>query len=274
MSTRKITIRADKPATHIDFAELLEFRWVFWMLILRDIKLRYKQTVLGVAWVVLQPLMTATLFATIFGKMIKLPSDGLPYMLFAFCGLVPWLFFSQSMQRASNCLVNDERLITKVYFPRIYIPLAATFGVIIDFTISMGIAFLMMFLYGVPLSINVLFLPVVSMVLFLFCSGINLLFSGWNVSYRDFKHIVPFLIQLWMYASPLVYSGNLIPERYRLIYSLNPMAGIIDTFRWCLFGLGPFPLYAFTVSLICSLVFFVGGAYLFKRMERNFSDVI
>lgn len=258
----------------LDVAELISFRWVFWMLILRDIKLRYKQTFLGVAWVILQPLLTALLFSVVFGKMIKLPSEGLPYILFAFCGLIPWLVFSQSLQRASNCLINDSRLITKVYFPRIFLPLSATFGVMIDFFIALSMFFVLMGIYQVPLSPNLFFLPICLIVLFMFSSGINLFFSSFNVYYRDFKHIVPFLVQLWMYASPLVYSGNMIPEKYRLIYSLNPMAGIIDAFRYSLLGLPEFPFYSFTISIIASSVLLGLGIMIFRKIEHYFADII
>lgn len=271
---KKITIKAKTSWKQIDFAEMLDFRWVFLMLILRDIKLRYKQTFLGIAWVILQPLMTTILLTVVFGKMIKVSSDGLPYVLFAFCGLVPWLVFSQSLQRASNCLINDSHLITKVYFPRIFIPLSATFGVIIDYFIALAMLFVLIILYQLPLSLNLLFLPIATVILFLFSSGINLFFSSVNVYYRDFKHMVPFLIQFWMYASPLVYSGNMIPEKYRFIYSLNPMAGIIDVFRWTLLGLPQFPHYSFNVSLISSCLLMIMGTLVFRKIEHYFADVI
>ncbi|NGX39160.1 MAG: Teichoic acid translocation permease protein TagG [Chlamydiae bacterium] len=271
---KKITIKPEHPWLQVDFAELFDFRWVFWMLIVRDIKLRYKQTFLGVAWVVLQPLLTALLFTVVFGRMIKVPSDGLPYALFAFCGLVPWLLFSQSLQRASNSLVGDMRLITKVYFPRIYIPLSATFGVVIDFLIALALLFLLMGFYGQPISPHIFFLPVATLVLFAFSSGINLLFSSFNVYYRDFKHMVPFLVQLWMYASPLVYSGTMIPERFRLLYSLNPVAGIIDAFRWSILGTTAFPYFSFSVATIAATVLLGGGILVFRKIEHSFADII
>lgn len=271
---KKIIIKARTPWMQIDFAEMFDFRWVFLMLILRDIKLRYKQTLLGVVWVVAQPLITALLFTVVFGKMIKVPSEGLPYILFAFCGLVPWVVFSQSLQRASNCLINDERLITKIYFPRIFIPMSATFGVIIDFFITLGMLFVLMAIHHLPLTGNIFFLPIAMVVLFLFASGINLLFSSFNVYYRDFKHIVPFLIQLWMYASPLVYSGSLIPEKYQLVYSLNPMAGVIDVFRWTLLGVGDFPLFSFSVATLSSCILMGVGFFVFRKIEHFFADVI
>jgi len=271
---KKITIKAHTPWTHIDFAEIFDFRWVFIMLILRDIKLRYKQTFFGVAWVIIQPLLSALLFTVIFGRMIKVSSDGLPYVVFAFCGLVPWLVFSQSLQRASNSLINDSRLITKIYFPRIFIPLSATFGVAIDFVISLVIMGVLLTVHQLPPSPNLLFLPIATVVLFAFSSGVNMLLAAFNVYYRDFKHIVPFLVQLWMYASPLVYSGSMVPEKYRLIYSLNPMAGIIDIFRWALLGLPTFPMTSFCVAALSSGVILVIGTFVFRKIEHYFADII
>ena len=270
----KTVIRAERPWFQIDIGELFAYRWVFLMLIVRDLKLRYKQTFLGMAWVILQPLLTAFLFTVIFGRMIKVPSDGLPYVLFAFCGLVPWLVFSQSLQRASSSLINDTRLITKVYFPRLFIPLSATFGVVIDFFIALAMLFILMAVHGQPISANIFFLPICTIVLFAFSSGINLFFSSFNVYYRDFKHIVPFLVQLWMYASPLVYSGSMIPDRYRLLYSLNPMAGIIDGFRWAVFGNTPFPAFSFGVAAAFSAITLIFGATIFRKLEPNFPDII
>lgn len=274
MSSKKIVINAQIPFCYIDFKELFYFRWVFFMLVLRDIKLRYKQTFLGITWVVLQPLLTALLFTVVFGMMIKLPSDGVPYVVFAFCGLIPWLVFSQSLQRAHTSLIGESRLITKVYFPRIFIPLASTFGVVIDFAICLLLAIILMGFYGLLPSLNLLFLPVCTLVLFVFSTGVNLFFSSVNVYYRDFKHIVPFLVQLWMYASPLVYSGNMIPKKYHFIYSLNPVAGIIDAFRWSLLGLHSFPTYSFTVATIASLVLIIFGTLVFRKIEHYFADII
>lgn len=267
-------MKAKNPWLQLDFAELYEFRWVFLMLSLRDIKLRYKQTILGVAWVILQPLLTALLFTVLFGKVIGLSSEGVPYVLFAFCGLIPWLVFSGSLQRASTCLLNDTKLITKVYFPRIFLPLSATFGVVIDFLIALAMQLVLMGIYGKGLSTNVFFLPVVSLVLFLFSCGINLLVSSLNVYYRDFKHIVPFLLQLWMYASPLVYSSGIIPQKYQLLYQCNPIVGIIDGFRWSLLGLGEFPVYSFTISAVVSIVMVTLGGGIFRKIEHYFADVI
>lgn len=275
MSSKKsIIIKAQLPFFNIDLKELFHYRWVFFMLVLRDIKLRYRQTALGIGWVILQPLLTALLFTVVFGLVIRLPSDGVPYVVFAFCGLIPWIVFSQSLQRANMSLIGESTLITKVYFPRIFIPLAATFGVIIDYLICLVLAAVLIAIYGLPFTWNLLFLPVCTLILFVFSTGINLFFSSVSVYYRDFKHIVPFLVQLWMYASPLLYSVNMIPERYRFIYNLNPIAGIIEAFRWTLLGLDPFPIYSFNISVIVSVMLIILGTIVFRKIEHFFADII
>lgn len=271
---RKITVDANAPLFRIDLKELYEFRWVFSMLILRDIKLRYKQTMLGITWVLLQPLFTVLLFTIIFGRFMGVETDGIPYSVFALCGLLPWLFFSQAIGRASICLVGDRKLITKVYFPRMFIPLSAIFGVSIDFLITLCMTFLLMAVKGVALSGNLLFLPVCTLLLYAFSSGMGLLFSAFNVYYRDLKHTLPFVLQLWMYASPLVYSASIVPEKFRLLYSLNPIAGIVDAFRWTLLGVGPFPMVSFISSVAVTLAVLVSGVVTFRKIEHYFADII
>ncbi|NGX45304.1 MAG: Teichoic acid translocation permease protein TagG [Chlamydiae bacterium] len=269
-----IIIKANPSWLRFDFSELIHFRWVFFMLMVRDIKLRYKQTCLGIAWVIFQPLLTAGIFTLIFARIMHLTGDGIPYVLFAFCGLIPWVVFSGSLQRGSNSLINDAQLITKVYFPRIFIPLSAIFGLIIDYLISIAMMLALMFFKGVTPSIHLWFLPIATLLLFLFASGVNLLLASVNVYYRDFKHIVPFMVQLWMYASPIAYSANLIPEKYQALYYLNPLSGIIDIFRWTFLGMGNFPVYSFSVALGASLLLFFVGVFFFEKLKRNFADII
>ena len=271
---KKILIDAHRPWIKIDFAELAQFRWVLCMLMVRDIKLRYKQTFFGVAWVVLQPLLTAILLTALFGNVMRLPSEGYPYILFAFCGLIPWMIFSQALQRANPSLINDSRLITKVYFPRIFIPLSATFGVVLDLAIALAMLLILMVQQHYALSTNLFFLPVCIALLFVFSSGINLLFSSLCVYYRDFKHIVPFLLQLWMYASPLVYSAKIIPAPFQTIYCLNPMVGIIDAFRWACLGQSPFPMHSFWMATVASLMLLAVGTIVFRKIEHHFADII
>lgn len=274
MSMKKIFIDAQSPRLKIDFAEMAHFRWVFFMLIVRDIKLRYKQTFFGIAWVILQPLLTALLCTALFGNVMKLQSDGHPYLLFAFCGLVPWMTFSQALQRANPSLINDSRLITKVYFPRIFIPLSATFGVAVDLLIALAMLLLLMLHNSYAFTWNLCFLPVCVALLFLFSSGINLVFSSLTVYYRDFKHIVPFLLQLWMYASPLLYPISLIPAKYHTVYCLNPMAGIIESFRFACLGHGEFPAVSFWMAAGISAALFAVGAAVFRKIEHYFADII
>jgi len=257
-----------------DFAEMIEFRWVLFMLMLRDIKLRYKQTFLGVAWVVLQPLMTAILLSFIFGKWLNIGSDGVPYILFAFCGLIPWLVFSQSVQRASTSLVNETQLVQKVYFPRLFLPIAGTLGVILDCVFAILTFAFLSFYYHYPISWHVLFLPVGILLIFLFSTAFNILLSSLSAHYRDFKHIVPFLLQFWMYASPLAYSIKSIPLKWHLLFAVNPLTGIIEFFRWSLLGYAEFPLISFSIACVITVILLFFSIFIFRKLEWTLSDVI
>lgn len=270
---KKISIQPKTPFFLIEFAELFSSRYVLFMLTMRDIKLRYKQTLLGVIWVVLQPLLTAALFAIIFGRGLKVPHAGDSYLLFAYAALIPWMVFSQSLQRASPSIVNDARLITKVYFPRIFIPLSATFGMIIDYLIAMGLGCCIALFGGHSISRALLWLPLATLHLFFFCSGINVIVAGLNVYFRDLKHIIPFLIQLGIFVSPIVYSLSAIPSAYLWIYQCNPLVGIIELYRFMLIGT-PFPIGALISSWIMTLVMGLGSLFIFQKLERNFADVI
>lgn len=274
MSVKHFVIEPRKGWIPINYKEIAEFRDLFLILAMRDVKLRYKQTALGVAWVLLQPLITSLLFALIFGRVAHLPSDNVPYLLFAFAGVLPWLLVSQSVLRASNSLVNESKLISKVYFPRILVPLASAGAVFVDFSVSLIAFFAFLPFYDVPLTWQILFLPFFILLASLFGAGVSLFLAALNVYYRDFVYALPFFIQIWMYASPLVYSSSLIPQEWRALYYLNPMAGIIDAFRWALLGLEAFPWTSFTYAVIIGLSLFLGGAIVFRRIERNFADVI
>jgi lipopolysaccharide transport system permease protein len=257
-----------------DFIEMVEFRWVLFMLMLRDIKLRYKQTFLGVLWVVLQPLMTAILLSFVFGKWLKVESDGVPYMLFAFCGLIPWLVFSQSVQRASASLVNETQLVQKVYFPRLFLPIAGTLGVILDCFFALVTLGILMFYYSYPLTWPILLLPVGIGLVFLFSTAFNILLSCLSAHYRDFKHIVPFFLQFWMYASPLAYSMASIPSKWRLLFAMNPLTGAIEFFRWSLLGCLEFPAVSFSIACGVSLILLWLSLVVFRKLEWTLSDVI
>ena len=241
---------------------------------MRDVKLRYKQTALGIVWVILQPLVAALIFAVIFGRFANLPSSGIAYLPFVFAGMLPWNLFAGALQRAGNSLISDSRLISKVYFPRMAIPVASSAAVLVDFLVALVVMFCLLPFYGIPLTANLLALPVM-LVLTLFISiGVSLFLSALNVYYRDFMYALPFVVQVWMYATPVVYSADLIPGALRGIFALNPLVGVIDGFRWALLGLGDFPLVSLLISLVIGIIVFVGGALVFQRVERNFADVI
>jgi len=257
-----------------DLSEMVEFRWVLFMLILRDFKLRYKQTYLGVLWVTLQPLATAFLLRIIFGSWMHLPSNGIHYMPFAFCGLIPWLVFSQSVQRASVSLVNEAHLVKKIYFPRLYLPLSGTFGVGLDFLIALTIFCFLALYYGVPFTWKLSFLPLCALLLFLFSSAVNILLSSLSAYYRDFKHIIPFLLQFWMYASPIAYSSQLIPSKWHWLFHMNPLVGIIELFRWTLLDTFPFSFLSCLFSAIETVLFFLISLITFRKLEHRFADVL
>ena len=257
-----------------DLKEMVEFRWVLFMLVLRDIKLRYKQTALGVIWVVFQPLMTALLLSFIFGKWLNVATDGVPYMLFAFCGLIPWLVFSQSVQRASVSFISEAQLVQKVYFPRLFLPIAGTLGVLLDCVFAVLTLIILMSVYSFPYSWQFLLLPLCVLQTFLFSTAFNIALSSLSAHYRDFKHIVPFILQFWMYASPLAYSMSSIPGKWHWIFSLNPLTGIIEFFRWSALGITQFPVISVSMSILITLLVLWGSLILFRKFEWTLTDVI
>jgi lipopolysaccharide transport system permease protein len=271
--TYHIRIQSEEGWSPINFSELWAFRDLFIILAMRDVRLRYKQTALGVIWVILQPLVASIIFAVIFGYFAKLPSDG-PYLPFVFAGMLPWTLFASGLQRAGNSLISDQRLITKVYFPRIVIPIASTVAVLIDFAVAFVVMLGLLLLYRIPLTWHLLVLPCLLLIVIFITVGVSLLFSALNVYYRDFMYALPFIIQVWMYASPLVYAANLISAGWRTLYILNPMVGVLEGFRWALLGTEDFPMPAIVTAIVGSFVFFLSGAYIFNRVERSFADVI
>ena len=258
----------------LSFPELWSFRDLFGILALRDIKLRYKQTALGVIWVILQPLLSSLIFAAVFGNLAKLPSDGAPYILFVFAAMLPWNLFAGSLQRAGNSLVGDARLISKVYFPRIIIPIASAAAVLLDFAVACVVMVVLSVLYGVAPSWTWLAVAPLTGLVFVLAIGSSLFFSALNVYYRDFMYALPFVIQVWMYGSPLVYSTSLVPPRWQLLYHLNPMAGIIDGFRWALLGDRDFPTTGLLLAVLGATAVFLVGIYVFQKVERSFADAI
>lgn len=241
---------------------------------MRDVKLRYRQTALGVTWVILQPILTSGIFAVIFGLLAELPSDDSPYLLFAFAGTLPWTLFAQSLQRAGGSLVSGREMISKVYFPRLILPISSSFSVVVDFLVGLASISVLFLIYKEPLTWNLLAIPGLVLVNLLIAVGVSFWISAFSVHYRDFIYALPFLVQAWMYASPVAYATSIVPEKWVALYSLNPMVGVIEGFRWSLLGQGEFPWISFGISIAMGLVIFLFGALVFRRIERGFADVI
>jgi lipopolysaccharide transport system permease protein len=257
----------------LDFCDLWEYRDLLYTLVWRDIKVRYKQTAIGAAWAILQPFLTMVVFTIFFGNLGKLPSDGIPYPLFTFVALLPWQLFSRAINDSGNSLVANQQLITKVYFPRLVIPLASLLSGLVDFAISFLILLGLMLYFGVVPTPAALTLPLFILLALVTALAVGLWLSALNVQYHDVRYTLPFLTQFWMFLTPIAYSSSLVPEKWRLLYSLNPMTGVVEGFRWALLGkqgVGPVVL----VSTLMVLALLIGGLLYFRRMEDNFADVI
>lgn len=271
--TPLITIEPQRGWVPINFKDLWHYRDLFYILTMRDIKIRYKQTVLGAAWAIIQPLFTMIIFTIFFGRLAGMPSDGVPYPLFAFAGLLPWTFFSNAVTASGNSLVGSSNLITKVYFPRMIIPMASVAAGLLDLAISFGLLVLIMVYYGVGFSANLLMLPVVTVLMAMLAVGIGMWMSALNVKYRDIRYVLPFAIQIGMFASAIIYPISIIPEKYRWLMMLNPVAGLIEAFRAACFGLQFNWLHLGTATLMTIAIFFF-SAYSFRKMERSFADLV
>ncbi len=258
----------------INLRELWTYRDLLFILAGRDVKLRYKQTGLGITWVILQPLTAALIFTVMFGRFAKLPSDGHPYLLFVFSGVVVWNYFAAVLQRAGNSLITDSRLITKVYFPRLAIPLASTFSAMIDLLVSLVVLALFMIYYGEVPTWRILLLPLFILMAAVAATGVSLWLSALNVKYRDFVHAMPFILQVWMFASPVAYATTIVPERYRLIYSINPAVSFIEGARWSILGTSSVKPEMIVLTAVVSILVFVAGAFFFRRVERGFADAV
>jgi lipopolysaccharide transport system permease protein len=254
--------------------ELWEYRELLYFLVWRDVKVRYKQTALGAAWAVIQPLMMMAVFSLFFGYLARVPSDGIPYPIFTFCALLPWQLFSHALTESSNSLVANERLITKVYFPRLVVPIAAVLGGMVDFAIAFALLLVMMLYYGIAPTWAIVALPGFILLAVLTALGVGLWLSALNVQYRDVRHTIGFLVQFWLFATPVAYSSSIIPERWRPLYGLNPMAGVVEGFRWALLGKSQAPGALLAVSIVVVVLVLVGGLYYFRRMEQEFADVV
>ena len=258
----------------LELRELWLYRELLFFLAWRDIKLRYKQTALGAAWAILQPLLTMVIFSVIFGQLAKLPSDGIPYPIFTYAALLPWQLFSFALTNSSNSLINSQNLISKVYFPRLIIPLASTLAGLMDFAIAFLVLLGLMAYYHITPTMAILYLPLFLILALLSALAVGVWLSALSVEYRDVRYIVPFLTQFWMYATPIAYASSLIPENWRLLYGLNPMTGVVEGFRWALLGIQTSGGSMILVSAVVVVVMFISGLYYFRRMENNFADVI
>jgi lipopolysaccharide transport system permease protein len=283
MNATEIESGMDLPVIHISsstnwlalrLSELWDYRELLYFFVWRDIKVRYKQTAIGAAWAVLQPLLTVVTFTIIFDKFAKMPSDGLPYPVFSYAALLPWNYFASSLNRSIGSVVGDANLITKVYFPRLLLPISATVSGLVDFGISFVFLLVMMAWYGIMPTWSTLLLPCFLLLAMLTALGVGLWLSVINVRFRDVGQATAFFIQIWLFASPVAYPVNVVPEKWRALYSLNPMTGVIEGFRWALLGKQMPDIASIVISIAVVLLLVVGGIIFFKRMENTFADVV
>jgi lipopolysaccharide transport system permease protein len=267
-------IRPSRGWVSLNLTELWHYRELLFFLAWRDIKVRYMQTALGAAWAILQPLLSMMVLTIFFGRLAKVPSNGIPYPLFAYTALVPWQLFAYALTESSNSVVLNERLITKIYFPRLVIPLASVLTGLVDFMIAFPLVIAMMIWYHITPTLAVLTLPLFLLFTMATALAVGLWLSALNVQYRDVRHTLTFLVQFWMFASPVAYPSTLVPARWRPLYGLNPMAGVIEGFRWALLRKSPAPGPMLAVSILVTVVILVGGLYYFRRMEKTFADVV
>jgi len=270
----EIVIVPRRSWLHLELIDLWRFRELLYFLAWRDIKVRYKQTALGVVWVILQPVLTMLIFSLIFGRVAGLPSEDVPYPVFVFAGLVPWQLFAYALTQSSTSLVNDQHLVTKIYFPRLVIPVASVVAGLLDFLISLVVLLGLLLFYRIPLTWRVLTLPVFGFLALAAAIAVGLWLSALNVQYRDVRYALPFLTLFWMYATPIAYSSSLIPANLQWLYSLNPMVGVVEGFRWALLGVDNTPGIMVLISIVMISILSIGGVVYFKRMEEQFADVI
>jgi lipopolysaccharide transport system permease protein len=273
VSEQKLVIQASKGFRHVDFKEIWQNRGLLYFFTWRDLKIRYKQTAIGVLWAVLQPFLTMVVFSVFFGKLVQVPSDGIPYPVFVYLGLLPWNLFSQSVSRSAESIVSHANLVKKVYFPRLIIPVSSSLAALVDFFVAFIILIGLVIYYHLPVSSMIIYLPLLIALNFFCAVGIGFWLSALNVLYRDVRYIVPFCIQLGMYVTPVIYPVSLVPDKYAWALYLNPMAGIIESYR-AIFTGKPLPMEGLTMSLAVSVVFFIVGIYYFKKVERVFADLI
>jgi len=272
--TPTLVIRPSRGWIALNLRDLWHYRELIYFLTWRDIKVRYKQTVLGATWAILQPFLTMVVFSIVFGRLARIPSDGLPYPIFAYCALLPWQLFAHALTESSNSLVANERLITKVYFPRLVVPISAVLAGLLDFLIAFIVLIGMMVYYHVRPTAAVWTLPLFLLLAVAAALGVGLWLSALNVQYRDVRYTIPFLTQFWLFATPVAYPSTLVPESWRALYGVNPMAGVVEGFRWALLGKTEGPGALLVVSVAIVILILVGGLYYFRRMEKTFADVV
>ena len=270
-----VHIQSTKGMAPVSISELWAYREVIFYLTWREIKVRYKQTIFGASWAVMQPFLTMIIFTIIFGRVAKMPSDGIPYPIFSYAALLPWTFFANSVSKASNSLVGGGGMVKQIYFPRLAIPLSSTLSCAVDFLLAFSVLILMMIYYKTAPTLNVIWLPPLLLLAVVTALGVSLVLTAMNVQFRDVKHAIGFLVQAWMYATPVVYPLSVIQDPFwKSIYSLNPMVGVVEGFRWALLGTDTSPAQYILISAAVAVGLFVVGLYYFKRMERTFADVM
>jgi len=269
-----IVVKPSKGWISLRLDELWQYRELLYFLTWRDIKVRYKQTVLGAAWAIIQPFFTMVVFSLFFGKLAKVPSDGIPYPIFAYAALVPWTFFANGLSQSSNSLVDNANMLKKVYFPRLVVPLSSVISGVVDFILAFTVLLGMMLFYGIYPTINVIWLPFLLLLTLTTSLGVGLWLSAMNVQFRDVRYTVPFLTQFWLFATPIAYPSSLLSEPWRTLYGINPMVGVVEGFRWALLGTDTAPGPIILVSSLVALALLVSGCFFFRRMEKTFADVV
>lgn len=271
---RTITIKPSKGWAALNLKDLWNYRELIFFFTWRDLKVRYKQTLLGASWAILQPFLTMVVFSVFFGGLAKVPSDGVPYPIFSFTALLPWTLFSKAMQDASRSLVASANIISKVYFPRLILPLSSVLAGVVDFLIAFAVLLVMMLFYGISPTANIWTLPLFILLALITAIGVGLWLSALNVMYRDVGYVIPFLTQFWMYLTPIVYPASMIPEQWKFVYALNPLTGVVEGFRWAILGTGEGPGISLLISASIALLLTISGLFYFRRMERKFADMV
>jgi lipopolysaccharide transport system permease protein len=283
MKETTMTVPSDLPRTRREaskgwawpkFRELWEYRELLFFFAWRDIKVRYRQTVMGALWAIIQPFFTMVIFSLFFGRLANIPSDGVPYPVFSFAALVPWTFFANALAQASNSLVFNANMVKKIYFPRLALPIATVLAGIIDFALALIVLLGMMLFYGLAPTVNILWLPLFTLLALVTSLGVSLWLAAMNVQFRDVRYTIPFLTQAWLFVTPIAYPSSLLSEPWRTVYGLNPMTGVVEGFRWALLGTDTAPGKMIIVSALVAVTLFVSGAFYFRRMEQSFADVL